>query len=266
MAGRQVDGADSAVGQGDRGDPVDGTVRTIDLPPGVPGHSPVVGLNGDRLTVDGVPVGGSLRGPAGAPGAPGGPGAIATHSSYLIVGPGRPDQPETTGGIITGSEPVGAEYRSTDGAGVGAWAWKKDIYYRNWSITWGDTGSRELDISATWPEYPEGTSLLLRRVGNTVTVRPGRTNGAFAWDMNVANAGAGFFEFPLLGFGPDSRVITDIYTSLNDDFGTKVGSAIAIPNYGTVRIGLRHDAAPQIEFELRWTTAGWPTTLPGTPG
>lgn len=42
-----------------------GSTRTIDLPPGKDGHTPVVGLSGDRLTVDGVPVGGSLRGPAG---------------------------------------------------------------------------------------------------------------------------------------------------------------------------------------------------------
>ena len=44
----------------------------------------------------------------------------AAAAAYLLVGPGRPDVPATTEGQITGSEPIGCEYRSTDGACVGA--------------------------------------------------------------------------------------------------------------------------------------------------
>ena len=49
----------------------------------------------------------------------------AQDAGFPIVGPGRPDVPSTTEGRITGTEPVGTEYRSTDGAGVGAWVWQK---------------------------------------------------------------------------------------------------------------------------------------------
>lgn len=65
------------------------------------------------------------KGDPGDKGDPGAPGAVPTSSDYLIVGPGRPDQPATTGGTITGNEPVGAEYRSTDGAGEGLFDWMK---------------------------------------------------------------------------------------------------------------------------------------------
>ena len=50
---------------------------------------------------------------------------VSSASSYVIVGPGRPDVPSTTAGTITGSEPVGAEFRSQDGAQVGAFVWMK---------------------------------------------------------------------------------------------------------------------------------------------
>lgn len=68
-----IDAAGSLVGiasvASDAGDMVvtltNGEAHRFPMPPGVPGHSPVVGLDGDRLTVDGLPVGGSLRGPAG---------------------------------------------------------------------------------------------------------------------------------------------------------------------------------------------------------
>ena len=46
-------------------------------------------------------------------------------SSVLMQGNGRPDKPETTGGKITGREPNGTFYNSTNGAGVGAYLWQK---------------------------------------------------------------------------------------------------------------------------------------------
>lgn len=45
------------------------------------------------------------------------------HTSDTLVGPGRPDNPDTTNGIITGKERDGMLYQSTDGAGVGAFLW-----------------------------------------------------------------------------------------------------------------------------------------------
>ena len=65
----------------------------------------------------------------------------AMASSYVIVGPGRPDVPSTTAGTITGAEPVGAEYRSQDGAQVGANVWMNRPGGK-WEVTDGDTGWR----------------------------------------------------------------------------------------------------------------------------
>lgn len=74
--------------------------------------------------------------PAPAPTTDGPPGP----ESMLVVGPGRPDDPTTTGHSdeqIT-ALPVGCEYRSTDGASVGAWVWRKRP--EGWVVTEGDTG------------------------------------------------------------------------------------------------------------------------------
>ena len=242
--------------QGVQGTPASLTKGTVTT--GAPGTNA-------NFTVTGTPPNQKLNLtiPQGAKGDTGNP------STYLIVGPGRPDYPETTGGAVTGSEPVGTEYRSTDGAGTGAWVWRKGRGYMLWHLIDGDTGTRHLDVTATWPEYPEGTTLSLHRTNNTVIVGPGRSgsSGAYTWDMGVANAGAGFLEFPSgfeIGTYP---VISDIYASFDTDFGTKVGSVMAKTVFGMTRISLRHDAPRQLAFELRWTTpSGWPTTLPGTPG
>lgn len=244
----------------------DGESHRFPMPPGTPGHTPVVGLDGDRLTVDGVPVGGSLRGPAGAPG---GPGAIATQSTYLIVGPGRPDAPSTTGGIITGKEPTGAEYRSTDGAGVGAWVWVKRGtgagIWAQWTVTYGDTGFRGLDIRTAWPEYYLDARLLMRRVGDTVTVTP--TNASFSVGDGVANTGAVSYEIETGGFQPESTIIADIYDPYSADFGAKVGTARVRSAMWKTAFTLRHDALNNMSFELRWTTdQRWPDILPGYPG
>lgn len=96
--------------QGVKGDT--GAASTVPGPTGPTGPAGPVGPAGPQ-------------GPQGVKGDPGAPGVVSSASSYVIVGPGRPDQPATTGGVITGSEPVGAEYRSQDGAGVGAFVWMK---------------------------------------------------------------------------------------------------------------------------------------------
>lgn len=42
----------------------------------------------------------------------------------VVLGSGRPDKPETTGGKITGNELNGTIYESSDGGRVGAWKWQ----------------------------------------------------------------------------------------------------------------------------------------------
>ena len=58
-------------------------------------------------------------------------------SSVLIQGNGRPDQPETTDGKITGNEPNGTLYNSTNGGGSGAYLWHKQA--GKWTVIYGDT-------------------------------------------------------------------------------------------------------------------------------
>lgn len=86
-----------------------------------------------------------------------------SSDSTIITGAGRPDKLETTQGKITGREPNGTFYNSTNGAGVGAYLWQKQN--GQWTVISGDTGIRRLsNISVN---IKEG-AIHLRRVNNRV--------------------------------------------------------------------------------------------------
>lgn len=86
-----------------------------------------------------------------------------SSDSTIITGVGRPDKFETTQGKITGREPNGTFYSSTNGAGVGAYLWQKQN--GQWTVISGDTGIRRLsNISVN---IKEG-AIHLRRVNNRV--------------------------------------------------------------------------------------------------
>ena len=89
-------------------------------------------------------------------------GGSQSSDSTIITGNGRPDKPETTSGKITGREPNGTFYSSTDGAGVGAYLWQKQN--NKWVVISGDTGARRMNTSVN---IKEGY-ISLRRVNNTV--------------------------------------------------------------------------------------------------
>lgn len=90
-------------------------------------------------------------------------GGGQSSDSTTITGNGRPDKPDTTGGKITGNEPNGTFYNSTNGAGVGAYLWQKQN--GQWTVISGDTGIRRLsNISVN---IKEG-AIHLRRVNNRV--------------------------------------------------------------------------------------------------
>nr|DAN20069.1 MAG TPA: hypothetical protein [Caudoviricetes sp.] len=90
-------------------------------------------------------------------------GGSQSSDSSIITGNGRPDKPETTSGKITGREPNGTFYNSTNGAGVGAYLWQKQN--GQWTVISGDTGIRQLsNISVN---IKEG-AIHLRRVNNRV--------------------------------------------------------------------------------------------------
>lgn len=90
-------------------------------------------------------------------------GGGQSSDSMIITGVGRPDKPETTQGKITGREPNGAFYSSTNGAGVGAYLWQKQN--NKWVVISGDTGSRRMTRDSV--NVKEG-AIYLRRVGNMV--------------------------------------------------------------------------------------------------
>lgn len=90
-------------------------------------------------------------------------GGSQSSDSMIVTGNGRPDKPDTTGGKITGREPDGTFYNSTNGAGVGAYLWQKQN--GQWTVISGDTGIRRLsNISVN---IKEG-AIHLRRVNNRV--------------------------------------------------------------------------------------------------
>ena len=94
---------------------------------------------------------------------PDGDSSGQSSGSAIITGNGRPDKLGTTNGKITGNEPNGAIYNSTDGAGVGAYLWQKQK--NKWNVISADTGVRRITDGAV--NIKQGY-VSLRRVNNTV--------------------------------------------------------------------------------------------------
>lgn len=90
-------------------------------------------------------------------------GGGQSSDSTIITGNGRPDKPDTTDGKITGREPNGSFYYSTNGAGVGAYLWQKQN--NKWIVISGDTGHRRMGNSSV--NIKEG-AIYLRRMNNRV--------------------------------------------------------------------------------------------------
>ena len=94
---------------------------------------------------------------------PEGSGGGQSSNSTIITGNGRPDKPNTTDGKITGNEPNGTFYNSTNGAGVGAYLWQKQN--NKWNVISADTGVRRITQGAV---NIKSGYVSLRRVNNTV--------------------------------------------------------------------------------------------------
>lgn len=195
-------------------------------------------------------------GPQGPKGDTGAPGALSNSSSYILVGPGRPDQPTTTGGIITGNEPAGCEFRSTDGAGVGAWVWMKRAGV--WTVTSGDTG---------WRVIFSGTTVY-EQMWNPVTVP---SNGRFRLRRTVAGLWISVDSI-MIAKGKTFNLLGGLPTSwlVSADPSTYPGSLYVLA-------GTLPDQQVDTQF-LNGTSVGgmirdiklypakdWPTTLVGIP-
>ena len=218
---------------------------------GPDGPAPEVAWSGDRLVVGGVQ-GPSLTGPAST--VPGPPGAVPTTSDYLVVGPGRPDAPTTTGFMAAqiAALPVGCEYRSTDGASVGAWVWRKRP--TGWTVTQGDTGWVTLTDSDVWSTG----GMMVRRVDSNLYWKVGTGEyGIFRWAAAFTN-GAGKTVIPA-PFRPQG---TSAYVTLRTDGTTKaVVGALEIQVSGYV-VRRTTDGGTLTSDALSGPTSNpWPTTL-----
>ena len=218
------------------------------------GTTPSAAIKGTSpdLTLDLV----LAKGDQGERGERGAPGVVSSASSYVIVGPGRPDTPSTTGGTITGAEPVGAEFRSTDGAGVGAFRWVKRPGGA-WAVVDGDTGWRRVgDLIVSDPANAGNNPPRICRIGPVVYVQ-------YASEITT------LAEYTLpAGFRPSGGPIdfsNDIRAS-----GVSVHETAGITGRVMVLNGrLRF----QPNSSRAWMKGGynfaaeatWPSTLPGTP-
>lgn len=183
---------------------------------------------------------------------------VKSHVQKLalsVSGPGRPDQVATTQGAITGSEPVGTTYTSTDGANVGAYVWRKRPGGK-WEVTDGDTGWR--NISSLMTAYTSGVTQV-RRINSTIYWRFG-FRGSPDTGSSLPDSDVPGFKYPAAqGVYPEQIVTQWSQRDRNAAAGT-----ITYKTWQKhLLFGVVSDEA-RAEFS-RPTTEAWPTTLPGTP-
>jgi len=171
----------------------------------------------------------------------------------MIFGPGRPDRPSSTNGSIVGTEPVGTEYRSEDGAQVNAWVWRKragDV----WEVVDGDTGWR--NMAHLIPEWKSDNALLFMRrinaiiyVSLTVSASPG--DKWTSWTgLPMGLRGPIWAQYLPLGSVPLSTYIPVGFVELS--YGFQVAM---------------EDQSSSAGAYYTYTSADvWLDTLPGTPG
>lgn len=186
------------------------------------------------------------------PGPVGPPGAVLSPESMIVVGPGRPDDPTTTGmdpADLT-ALPVGAEYRSTDGAGVGAWVWRKRP--SGWTVIDGDT-----DWIAITAETKPEAQVYLRRI-----------NDSISWQFrDLGTAGSRVCAVPSWAkpeLGPWMRLGAPLYRHGGQSghiyFASGNGMSLAWPEYIWVTSAANSDSASA--GHMNYTVShDWPTAL-----
>ena len=242
-----------------------GQTPTIKVGTVTSGAAPSATIKGTSpdLTLDLV----LAKGDPGTKGDTGAPGVVSSASSYVLVGPGRPDTPSTTGGVIPSPDttPVGAEYRSTDGANVGAFVWMKRPGGK-WEVTDGDTGWREITATAVDPSASQpGGRIFVRRLSPTLAsirimgLAPLSADGVpvveTEWlPLGFRNQGVVMFYLTNIGRG-ESR--GGIAARLPDKPWWKYARPLKINTTAAI------DANGEVVFS---TTDPWPSApLPGNP-
>lgn len=199
-------------------------------------------------------------------------GGSQSSDSQIITGNGRPDKPETTQSKITGSEPNGTFYNSTNGAGVGAYLWQKQN--NKWIVISADTGERWMTRDAV--NIKQGR-VILRRVNNTVECT--FTGGAWG---TISFYGSGTTRFVRknhakrmdilprskipLGFRTSVPFMLPFYSDEGDNLGAVYVGSIGDSNYIELRF---KDSVPTQDLDfmrlpvINWITPDpFPETLP----
>lgn len=203
---------------------------------------------------------------------PDGGGGSQSSDSMIITGNGRPDKPETTSGKITGREPNGTFYSSTDGAGVGAYLWQKQN--NKWIVISADTGDRRMTKTAV--NIKEGY-ISLRRVNNTVECT--FTGGSWGSISFYGSGAKGFVRknhakrmdilprgrIPF-GFRSNVPFMLPFYSDEGDNMGAVYVGSIGDSNYIELRF---KDSVPTQDLTwmrlpvINWITPDpYPETLP----
>lgn len=203
---------------------------------------------------------------------PEGSGGGQSSDSTIITGNGRPDKPETTSGKITGREPNGAFYSSTNGAGVGAYLWQKQN--NKWVVISADTGDRHMTRDSV--NIKEGR-ISLRRVNNTVECT--FTGGSWGSISFYGSSARGFVRknhakrmdilprgrIPF-GFRSSVPFMLPFYSDEGDNLGAVYVGSIGDSNYIELRF---KDSVPTQDLTwmrlpvINWITPDpYPETLP----
>lgn len=203
------------------------------------------------------------RGLAGADGTPGAPGRDGADGVGVIIGPGRPDQPQSTGPTRAQVEAasIGSVFSSTDASGgVGAWVWVKTP--AGWQVMAGDTGWRKI------ADLPKGF-IKIRRTASTVLAAFDGYYGTAIIGGTDAEAG-GHKPAWLIpdGFAPAMRTITPIYAA---SISTSVAlngyvCAFSYPDAPHLWIRDIHSRETASVVQASWQVSDpWPRALLGTP-
>ena len=224
-------------------------------PQGIQGEAGPKGDKGDKGDQGEQGIKGDTGPASTVPGPAGPPGQVLTPESMLVVGPGRPDAPATTGmtsGAIA-ALPVGCEYRSTDGAGTGAWQWLKTT--GGWTVTKGETGSRNINsiMSPNLRADSSNPGTFISRTGPLVII------DIKAYIDQYGNV----YSIPA-GFRPAATTIASF-------FGVRsVDTAVQVQFSATAHLFQLLDAGTPVGGRMSgtamyYTRDPWPTTLPGDP-
>ena len=252
---------------------ITGTTPNYTLALGIPQGAQ--GVKGDSITGPAGPAGpkgDSVTGPAGPKGdkgdsivGPAGPkGETGNPSTMTLVGAGRPDTPatlSTANQTAVANAPVGATFTSTDGAGVGAWAWVKTP--TSWEPTYADTGWRDITSLATLPANaswatttPVFAGVFVRRQGGLLTVVIRGLTTTAKTSLTILNFPVGFRA---------SKNATDMTSipTLNDGGDAFTGK---ITFWDGIHLQAKTVGAARLDAQFTLPARDpWPATQPGAP-